>query len=58
MAINMHHCRCQNTLAALNEVYRAIEDVEELSEEEKQAHAKLVKLCKKFFDLHDEGEED
>lgn len=50
MSINMSYCRFQNTLLALEECRDALEDAgpdpfEELSNDERKAAKKLMKLC-------------
>ena len=43
--MNMSYCRFYNTLQDLKDCYRNIEDVSDMSEEEKQARRKLIQLC-------------
>ena len=50
MSINMSYCRFQNTLLALQECRDALaetglEPFEELSDDERKAAKKLMKLC-------------
>ena len=42
--MNMSYCRFHNTLIDLKDCYYNMED-EDLSEEEKEAKEKLIKLC-------------
>lgn len=41
---NMSYCRFRNTLQDLRECYDNIDD-DDISEEEKQARERLIKLC-------------
>lgn len=43
--MNMSYCRFQNTLQDLRDCYYNIEEVEDMSEEEKSARKKLIELC-------------
>jgi len=43
---NMSYCRFENTLADLEECRDVINDVEDLSDEEKNAREKLIEVCK------------
>lgn len=42
---NMSYCRFQNTLQDLNDINEHIEFDGDLSEEEKKARLRLIKLC-------------
>lgn len=48
MAMNMHHCRYENTLNALRECYEADDSQEDLSEEEQKARLQLIRECANF----------
>ena len=53
MPMNMAYCRFENTLAALKECRDALSDedaIGEMSCSEKEACAKLVKLCRTLAD--------
>ena len=51
MPINMRHCRFTIALGALEECYEALGfDDLKLSEEEKRAAEKLIKLCRNIAD--------
>jgi len=52
--INMHHCRFQNTLAALRECCETLEyeEASDLSEAEQKAFTQLLRLCKKMSHLY------
>ena len=43
--MNMSYCRFRNTLEDLKDCYYNIEDVEDMSYEEKIARKQLIKLC-------------
>lgn len=43
--MNMSYCRFYNTLADLKDCYYNIEDVSEMSYEEKQARKQLIQIC-------------
>ena len=43
---NMSYCRFQNTLTDLNDCRDVINDVEDLSDEEKRARKWLIETCK------------
>ena len=49
--MNMSYCRFRNTLLALEDCESAIDDNEELSEEEENAKNDLVEVCKNIADL-------
>lgn len=60
MPINMSHCRFENTLAALRECRDALDSggfdpLKQLSEEEREAAQKLLRLCAKLTE--DYGDE-
>ena len=52
MAMNMSYCRFENTLAALRECDNAMAEscnpLDELSDSEKQAAKRLLKLCREM----------
>jgi hypothetical protein len=55
MAMNMSYCRFENTLAALRECDEALADTgddpfAELSEKERRAAKRLIKLCREIAD--------
>jgi hypothetical protein len=54
MSINMSYCRFQNTLEALREcvqsTYDSSDPLAELSEPERKAAIKLLRLCRQFAD--------
>lgn len=43
--MNMSYCRFYNTLADLKDCYYNIEDVEDMSYEEKRARKELIQIC-------------
>ena len=43
--MNMSYCRFQNTLQDLKDCYYNIEDLEDMSDEEKRARKQLIELC-------------
>lgn len=43
--MNMSYCRFQNTLSALRDCEQAMADGDDLSEEEKKAKDRLIKIC-------------
>ena len=45
---NMSYCRFQNTLADLRDCDDYMEETVDLSEEEKKARERLIKLCAKI----------
>jgi signal-transduction protein with cAMP-binding, CBS, and nucleotidyltransferase domain len=45
---NMAYCRCRNTLEALREIEEADIIPSQLSDEERRAFKRLVKLCKRI----------
>lgn len=49
---NMSYCRFQNTLQDLRDCYEA--GVDGLSEDEKKAAKRLIKLCQKMVDAYSE----
>jgi hypothetical protein len=51
----MSYCRFQNTLGDLQDCEEALDDGAELSKEEEQAKAELIKLCKRI--VSDYGDE-
>ena len=57
--INMHYCAIRNTCAALEEVSDDLLDtnVDELSDEERRAFVRLVKLCRDIADTYGEDED-
>ena len=42
---NMSYCRFQNTLNDLRDCYDAMGDIDGLSDEERKAFERMVKLC-------------
>lgn len=60
MPINMSYCKFENTVAALKECWDNWDEhePEELSEYEREAQARLIKLCKQIADNYAEGTED
>ena len=42
---NMAHCKFENTLPDLRDCYDNFDDISELSEEEKRARTRMIKLC-------------
>ena len=54
MAMNMSYCRFENTLAALRECDEAMAEsanpLDELSESERKAAKRLLKLCREMAD--------
>ena len=51
---NMSYCRFQNTARDLNDIVEHIHD-EDLSEEEKRARIRLIKMCREIVE-ETEGE--
>ena len=43
--MNMSYCRFYNTLLDLKDCYYNIEDLEDMSDEEKRARKQLIELC-------------
>ena len=43
--MNMSYCRFQNTLQDLKDCYYNIEDIEDMSDEEKRARRSLIQIC-------------
>jgi DNA invertase Pin-like site-specific DNA recombinase len=61
--MNMSYCRFQNTLSDLRDCYHNWEgdagtyedsEIEELSDDEKDAREQLLELCKKIINEHDD----
>lgn len=48
---NMHYCQFENTYNDLTQCIEAIENGEELSEEEEIYKQKLISLCQKLLEL-------
>jgi len=46
---NMSYCRFQNTLSDLRDCYENMDD-EDLSEAERKARARLIKMCQEIAD--------
>lgn len=53
---NMSYCRFQNTLPDLKDCYDYIDD-DDLSEEEKRARKKLIKICREIAEMWLDDEE-
>jgi len=51
--MNMSYCRFHNTLQDLKDCYYNIEDVENMSDEEKRARKKLIEICMDIADNAD-----
>ena len=51
--MNMSYCRFHNTLQDLKDCYYNIEDVEDMSDEEKRARKKLIEICMDIADNAD-----
>lgn len=51
--MNMSYCRFQNTLADLKDCYYNIEEVEDMSAEEKRARKQLIELCAEIAEEKD-----
>lgn len=51
--MNMSYCRFQNTLQDLRDCYYNIEEVEDMSVEEKRARRQLIELCAEIADEKD-----
>jgi hypothetical protein len=49
---NMSHCRFENTLSDLQDCQRALDDdfLESLSESERRAAERLIRVCKEISD--------
>ena len=61
MAMNMSYCRFENTLAALRECDEAMAEsvqdpLDELSESERKAAKRLLKLCREMADNYGDDE--
>jgi hypothetical protein len=52
---NMSYCRFQNTLSDLQECQEALNDCDELSEEEEEANNCLLFLCAEIVSGHGRG---
>ncbi len=55
---NMHYCRFENTLADLRYCYDDMEESESMSQQEKKARKRLIKLCQRIADDYAEELED
>lgn len=55
---NMSYCRFQNTLPDLRDCYEALDDFDGLSEDERKAAVRLVKLAAKIADEFGDVAED
>jgi hypothetical protein len=53
---NMGYCRFQNTMRDLADCQRHMEDGDALSDEEKRARARLVRICSEIAVDYAEGE--
>ena len=51
--MNMSYCRFYNTLQDLKDCYYNIEDVDNMSFEEKRARKKLIEICMDIADNAD-----
>ena len=51
--MNMSYCRFYNTLQDLKDCYYNIEDVEDMSDEEKRARKQLIEICMDIADNAD-----
>ena len=51
--MNMSYCRFHNTLQDLKDCYYNIEDVEDMSDEEKRARKQLIEICMDIADNAD-----
>lgn len=51
--MNMSYCRFHNTLQDLKDCYYNIEDVDNMSFEEKRARKKLIEICMDIADNAD-----
>lgn len=51
--MNMSYCRFYNTLQDLKDCYYNIEDVEDMSLEEKRARKQLIEICMDIADNAD-----
>ena len=60
MAMNMGYCQFENTLAALRECDEAMAEsanpLDELSESERKAAKRLLKLCREMADNYGDDE--
>ena len=45
---NMTYCRFQNTLQDLRDCYNVLDETDDLSDEERLARIKLIKLCQRI----------